>query len=212
MLEFVNRKASNLNRKNFEVERVEKDSQGNIIRIIGTFIRSDQAKIEGTKVNNKDLTPISNKFINREAHNLNRKIFDIDKIERDYNGNITAIIGSFIRDDNPIVEGSPMDAKTLTFALNKYYFNDNSITIKQGKKERIIIETEDEVKVEINNKNNSIFKVSSSISSNLVTLTIDLSSTISLSNIGKFYFFVTLISKETENILGIEEFIVNIIA
>ena len=150
MLEFVNRKASNLNRKNFEVERVEKDSQGNIIRIIGTFIRSDQAKIEGTKVNNKDLTPISNKFINREAHNLNRKIFDIDKIERDYNGNITAIIGSFIRDDNPIVEGSPMDAKTLTFALNKYYFNDNSITIKQGKKERIIIETEDEVKVEIN--------------------------------------------------------------
>ena len=105
-----------------------------------------------------------------------------------------------------------MDAKTLTFALNKYYFNDNSITIKQGKKERIIIETEDEVKVEINNKNNSIFKVSSSISSNLVTLTIDLSSTISLSNIGKFYFFVTLISKETENILGIEEFIVNIIA
>ena len=50
MLEFVNRKASNLNRKNFEVERVEKDSQGNIIRIIGTFIRSDQAKIEGTKI------------------------------------------------------------------------------------------------------------------------------------------------------------------
>ena len=51
-------------------------------------------------------------FVNRTGTNLNRKIFNVDHIQRDENGEIILIEGKLLRDDGGI-GGTPLEADEL---------------------------------------------------------------------------------------------------
>lgn len=76
-----------------------------------------------------------NSFQNRQGDNLNKKVFQVDEVQRDGTGEIVQIKGNLFRDDSEGLtqEGTPLEAETLTIIVenmvldiidnkNKYYF------------------------------------------------------------------------------------------
>ena len=57
-----------------------------------------------------------NSFQNRQGENLNKKVFQVNEVQRDGTGEIVQIKGNLFRDDSEgwIQEGTPLDAETLT--------------------------------------------------------------------------------------------------
>ena len=57
-----------------------------------------------------------NSFQNRQGENLNKKVFQVNEVQRDGTAEIVQIKGNLFRDDSEglIQEGTPLDAETLT--------------------------------------------------------------------------------------------------
>lgn len=57
-----------------------------------------------------------NSFQNRQGENLNKKVFQVNEVQRDGTGEIVQIKGNLYRDDSEglIQEGTPLEAETLT--------------------------------------------------------------------------------------------------
>ena len=64
MNKFINRKAQDLNKKILEVEEIERGSDGEITKIVGTLVRADTPEIEGTALNAENMNSIIKKMIN----------------------------------------------------------------------------------------------------------------------------------------------------
>ena len=69
-----------------------------------------------------------NSFQNRQGDNLNKKVFQVDEVQRDGTGEIVQIKGNLFRDDSEGLEqeGTPLEAGVLTEivkALAKYNKN-----------------------------------------------------------------------------------------
>lgn len=59
-------------------------------------------------------------FVNRTGTNLNRKVFDVESVQRDGTGEIIQIIGNLFRNDSEGLtqEGTPLEAGVLTEIVN----------------------------------------------------------------------------------------------
>ena len=60
-----------------------------------------------------------NKFINRKAQDLNKKILEVEEIERGSDGEITKIVGTLVRADNPETEGTALNAENMNSIIKK---------------------------------------------------------------------------------------------
>lgn len=76
MSEFVNRTGTNLNRKVFDVESVQRDGTGEIIQIIGNLFRNDREGLtqEGTPLEAREL----NSVVKDIAYNTTHKYLDVE--------------------------------------------------------------------------------------------------------------------------------------
>ena len=76
MSEFVNRMGTNLNRKVFDVESVQRDGTGEIIQIIGNLFRNDREGLtqEGTPLEAREL----NSVVKDIAYNTTHKYLDVE--------------------------------------------------------------------------------------------------------------------------------------
>ncbi len=142
-------------------------------------------------------------FVNRQAKNLNRKSFEVEKIEKDNKGDIIRIIGKFLRDDDATIEGTPLDAKNLLLAVKKYFCESSSVTIAKGETGTITIDIAKTVTVDIQNDYANLFTVTSSTSDDTVTLKVEPSPTITIEGATEYDFRVVLTSQETGRALGV---------
>lgn len=102
---------------------------------------------------------------NRIAPDLNRKIFEVEKVTRDQAGEILQIVGKLIRADHPTEEGTRLDETTLTFLINGYRLltkpEVNIIADGSSLMDGYVdIETARPLNVQIENQHEDLFEVS----------------------------------------------------
>ncbi len=85
MNEFINRKGVSLDRRSFEVEKVETDEAGEITRIIGTLVRADNSTIAGTEIE----ANVFNKIL-QEAEMTEQEIVMADKVTLKLSDSVSA--------------------------------------------------------------------------------------------------------------------------
>ena len=58
-------------------------------------------------------------FENRISNNINKKILDVDRVERNQAGEIIKIYGEILRDEGEVTEeGTRLDAESLNQVVN----------------------------------------------------------------------------------------------
>lgn len=64
-------------------------------------------------------------FVNRMGTNLNRKVFDVESVQRDGTGEIIQIIGNLFRNDSEGLtqEGTPLEASELNSVVKDIAYN-----------------------------------------------------------------------------------------
>ena len=65
-------------------------------------------------------------FVNRMGTNLNRKVFDVESVQRDGTGEIIQIIGNLFRNDSEGLtqEGTPLEASELNSVVKDIAYNE----------------------------------------------------------------------------------------
>ncbi len=111
-----------------------------------------------------------NEFTDRQGTNLNRKIFEVEKVEKNEAGEIVRIIGTLLRADDATIEGTPLNAKSLNLMVNKYYVENTkatvSTTISGLQTATFTIDIAEPLEVTINNDFREYFEVIKSPKSN----------------------------------------------
>lgn len=144
-----------------------------------------------------------NKFEDRKSSNINRKIFEVEKVEKDESGEIIRIIGTLVRADNPEVEGTPLNAKNLSLLVNKYYVENTTVRIKaDGSSSSFAtfsIEIAEPLNVSIENNYSDLFSVTVSLESTNEEVILDVEAKKDPSGDGdtEYDFTATLTSKDT---------------
>ncbi len=143
------------------------------------------------------------KFEDRQGANLNRKIFEVEKVERDEAGEIIRIIGTLVRADEPEIEGTPLNAENLSLLVDKYYPIRTTATISASvsgmKNDTLKIEIAEPLSVSITNNYSQYFTVTNSSKSNdeEILLVIEAKQDTVGTETTEHNFTVTLTSKET---------------
>ncbi len=97
-----------------------------------------------------------NSFQNRQGENLNKKVFQVNEVQRDGTGEIVQIKGNLFRDDSEglIQEGTPLEAETLT-EIVKALAKEVSETVAKEIIEKYVDYTIEEHSAEIVSINNN---------------------------------------------------------
>lgn len=119
-------------------------------------------------------------LIDRQAANLNKKIFEVTEVTKDEAGEIVALEGTLIRADNPTEVGTALNAKSLSLAMMKYYIAKKEVKFTRNTStQNLEIEVADEegigpveFSIEMSTNIMSYFRASISGNSNKKILTI----------------------------------------